>query len=194
MYITDRRTAIRQFVYLSAGLALLPSCLQDKSKSSFLLKNFTISGEQESFLGELSETIIPATDTPGAKDLSAHLFVLKMVDDCYKKEDREKFVRGMEAFGRAVQTATGKHFGDATEQERAAFLKALEDRKAPELKQDKGVGTEQGKDGEMAFFYRTVKHLTIQAYTTSPFYLTKVHVYKLVPGRFHGCVPVGAGS
>lgn len=47
-----------------------------------------ISGTQKKLLGELSETLIPASDTPGAKDVSAHLFALMMIGDCYKKEDK----------------------------------------------------------------------------------------------------------
>ncbi len=46
-------------------------------------------------LAELAETILPKTDTPGAKDLAAHLFALKMVDDCYTKTNQEKYMKGM---------------------------------------------------------------------------------------------------
>jgi hypothetical protein len=43
---------------------------------------------------------------------------------------------------------------------------------------------------ELNFFYSTTKKQTILAYTSSSWFLTKVQVYELVPGRFHGCVPV----
>lgn len=49
-------------------------------------------------MAELCETILPATDTPGAKDLSAHLFVLKMIDDCYKKDHQQQFSNGLKDF------------------------------------------------------------------------------------------------
>src|SRR6185295_2251084 len=92
----NRRAAIRNFVVFSAGVALIPSCMQEgKSRPSVTLKNIPLTGEQEKMLAALTETILPKTNTPGAADLASHLFVLKMVDDCYEKSDREKFIKGM---------------------------------------------------------------------------------------------------
>jgi len=48
----NRRSAIKQFLFVSAGMALIPSCLQDKSKPVVELKSFTISADQESLLAE----------------------------------------------------------------------------------------------------------------------------------------------
>lgn len=172
----NRRHAIKQFVFVSAGIALIPSCMQDRSKASILLKNMSIDGKQEKLLAELAETIIPATDTPGAKDISAHLFALKMMDDCYSRADQQRFIKGMTAFDHQCKTAYGNHFADCTPQQRIEFLQ-----KTP-------PGNEMKNDRD--YFYTIVKHLTIEAYTTSKFYMTKINVYKLVPGRFHGCMPV----
>ena len=36
--------------------------------------------------------------------------------------------------------------------------------------------------------------MTLQAFTGSQYYLTKVRVYEMAPGRFHGCVPVKAAK
>src|SRR5450432_3257227 len=106
--IVNRRHAIKQFVIVSAGIALIPSCMHNTSKASVILKNLSIDGDQEKMLAELSETIIPATTTAGAKDISAHLFVLKMMDDCYSKEDQQKFMKGMEIFTAQFKTSAGR--------------------------------------------------------------------------------------
>jgi hypothetical protein len=174
----DRRTAIKQFVFASAGIALLPSCMQDTGKASILLKNINISGEQEKMLAELCESIIPKTDTPGAKDISAHLFALKMADDCAKKEDQQKFMKGLKAFEQTTKDTFKKSFPECTPQQRQQLLSKLESSKDP--------------NDDVTMFYGAMKSLTIEAYTTSQFYLTKVHVYKLVPGTFKGCVPISA--
>jgi hypothetical protein len=79
----SRRTVLKQMVFTSAGLLLIPSCMDDRSKASILVKNFSITTDQEAMLAELTESIIPKTSTPGAKDIYAHLFVLKMVDDLW---------------------------------------------------------------------------------------------------------------
>ena len=148
--------------------------MEDRSKSSILLKNLQISADQEKLLAELSETIIPKTSTPGAKDIGAHLFVLKMMDDCRSREDQDKFLEGMKAF----EKNAGRNFTSAGPAERARILETLN-------------GDKEGKDPAAAF-YKTMKRLTIQAYTSSEYFLTKVQVYELVPGRYHGCVPVKA--
>jgi hypothetical protein len=171
----NRRTAIRQLAIISAGAALLPSCLHPHAKPSLALKNFTVTGDQEKSLEELTATLIPTDTTPGARDVSAHLFALRMVDDCSPKADREKFVKGLASFDEASRTASGKSFAEASPAQREALLSAIEIKKLP--------------GEELNFFYSTTKKLTILAYSSSQFFLTKVQVYELVPGRFHGCVP-----
>jgi hypothetical protein len=178
--LVNRRSAIKQFLFISAGVVLIPSCMQDKSKSAILLRNMSIDADQEKLLEELSETIIPKTSTPGAKDVSAHLFVLKMLDDCYKKEDQEKFIRGLGQFEDLAKKKLSHSFLKSTVEERESLLNDIENRK------------EQNED--LAFFYYNVKSLTIRGYTTSQYYLTNVQVYELVPSRYHGCVPVSKAN
>ncbi len=172
----QRRTLLKQMMYVTGGVIFLPSCLHHADKASILLKQISIDGDDEKTMAELCETIIPATDTPGAKDLSAHLFALMMVDDCYKKEDQQKFMKGLKAFNDKSKKDFNKSFVDLSPAEKQSLLDSLEAQK-------------EGKD-DLSYFYSTTKKLTIQAYTTSKFYLTKVQVYELVPGRYHGCVPV----
>jgi Gluconate 2-dehydrogenase subunit 3 len=172
----NRRNAIRQLVLVSAGAALLPSCLQDRTKAPIALKNFSVSGEQEELLEELTTTLIPSGATPGAREVSAHLFVLKMLDDCSSKDDRDRFLRGLQQLDKAARTETGTSFTKASAAQRAALLSSLESKKLP--------------DPDAEFCYSTIKRLTIQAYTSSQYYLTRIQVYELVPGRWHGCVPV----
>lgn len=172
----NRRTAIRQLALLSAGAALLPSCLHPHAKPSVALKNFTVTGDQEKLLEELTATLIPTDATPGARDISAHLFVLMMLDDCSPKTDQEKFMKGLTSFDEAAKTTTGKYFTVASPDQRKSLLSAIESKKLP--------------GDELNFFYSVTKKLTILAYSSSQFFLTKVQVYELVPGRFHGCVPV----
>ena len=176
--MVNRRSAIRQLFCISAGALIIPSCMQDKSKSAILLKNLTIDSNQEKLLVELSETIIPATSTPGAKDVYAHLFALKMIDDCYKKEDQQKFVNGLEAFQKKSKKELDRSFAEASPAERVSLLQKIE-------------ADKDSKD-DLAYFYSTIKRLTIQAYTTSQYYMTKVQVYEMVPSRYHGCLPVKA--
>lgn len=174
----NRRTAIRRLALISAGAALLPSCFHEQTGDKIPLRNLRIDDDQQQLLEVLTVTLIPTTDTPGAKEVSAHRFVWKMLDDCATADDRTKFLKGMGQFDAAARSAGGKPFARLEPPQRESLLRAIESKKM--------------QDADLDFFYSTTKKLTILAYTSSQYFLTKVQVYELVPGRWHGCVPVKA--
>ncbi len=176
----DRRSSIKTLLILSAGTAILPSCLQEEKKASVSVKNYKINGNDEDIVSAVSDTIIPGGKTPGAKDVGAYQFALMMMDDCYSPEDQQKFTQGLKEFDAFSKKTINKSFTKATPAERGEVLKAIEDKKdIPE---------------NVAFFYNNMKRLTLEGFTQSKYYLTKVHVYELVPGKFYGCVPVKKAS
>jgi hypothetical protein len=171
----NRRNAIRKFLFLSAGTVLIPSCIQETRRPSVRLRYLEITGDDERMLAELAETLIPRTDTPGAKDVSAHLFALRMVDDCRPTEERKLFMEGLRAFNALSVKEEGSIFTDLDNGKRSSMLRRMENGLKPEE--------------SAAFFYSTFKKYAIQGYGTSEFFLTKVQVYELIPSRFLGCVP-----
>lgn len=172
----NRRFAIKQVLIMAGGLALLPSCLREAGKSSILLKNLDINLDQEVLLGEIAETMIPKTDTPGAKELNLHLFVLKMLDDCYEPEEQSQFLKGLGQFQDEIQSKYGKSFSKLTVLNRQEALFLVENNKqaAPELAQ----------------FYKILKNRTIQGYLNSKYVMTNLKKWELVPGRYNGYFPV----
>ena len=172
----NRRTAVKNFLIFSAGVVFIPSCFQEQGRPSIVLTNINISSDDEDLMAEVCETFIPATGTPGAKDIGAHLFVLKMLDDCTTKEDQQKVVEGLKGLDKLAKKEVNKTFISCTPKERADLFALIESKK--------------DLPDEVAQFYTSVKKLTIQAFTTSKYFLTNVHVYEMVPSRFHGCVPV----
>ncbi|MDB5150898.1 MAG: gluconate 2-dehydrogenase subunit 3 family protein [Mucilaginibacter sp.] len=195
----DRRTVIKNLALIIGGAALLPACSQDKTKSKVALKNIDITADQEQLIGDIAETIIPKTTTPGAKDLLLHLFVLKMVDDCYKKDDQQAFVTGMGHFADHAEKQYGKKFAQLDVKAREAFLLDIEkEGKADEEAMKKDGDTKDtppatlpvGKySPELKRFYGMVKRQTINGYTNSKYFLTKEVVYELVPGRYNAHFP-----
>lgn len=160
---------------MTAGAAILPSCSQQESKSTFLLKNMTLSLEEEKTLAELAETILPASATPGAKDTYAHLFALRMLDDCYEKEDQQTFTKGLAGLNSLAKEKHGTTFLKASAAQRAEVLSAIESKQAPE---------------DVLAFYKLAKNLTIQGYLTSKPVMGDIFHYELVPGRYVGTAPV----
>jgi len=167
---------MKQLALLSTGALLLPSCMEDHSKAPILLHHYKIDNDQEQLLETLAATLIPDGATPGASAVSAHLFTLKMLDDCYSKADRDNYLKGMQRFDAAARTSSGHSFVKSSTAQRETLLTLIEGKKLT--------------DKDLNFFYSTTKKLTILAYSSSQYYLTKVQVYELVPGRWHGCFPV----
>ncbi|MFC0517122.1 gluconate 2-dehydrogenase subunit 3 family protein [Mucilaginibacter angelicae] len=191
----DRRTVIKNLALIIGGAALLPACSQDKAKSKVALKNMDITAGQEQLIGDIAETVIPKTTTPGARDLLLHLFVLKMVDDCYKKEDQQAFITGMSHFADAVQKQYSKTFDQLDAKTRETFLLDIEkEGKAEEFEAAKmdnnPVPPFNGKySSELKKFYSMVKRQTINGYTNSKYFMTNIVVYELVPGRYNARFP-----
>ena len=173
--LVHRRALLKNFLIVAGGVLVLPACVQEKSKASILLKNMEVDAGEEALLAEVSETIIPATEAPGAKDLYTHLFALKMLDDCSSKKEQQVFLKGLKELNDFSRKKVDKTFTNATPAEREQVLLAIEKEDAPE---------------DLKIFYKKLKGLTIQAYVTSKFYLTEVQPYELIPGNFKGCAPV----
>lgn len=175
VHCMKRRTVIKYLFVIAGGTAVLPACRHKESKASLLLTNMDVSFEQEKTLAEFAETLIPASATPGAKDTYAHLFALRMLDDCYEKDDQRKFMNGLKAVDDLTQKNHNTPFANATPAQRAAVLTTLEAKKGPDDAQE---------------FYKLMKSLTIQGYLTSKPVLGDIFHYELVPGRFNGAAPV----
>ena len=57
----NRRTALKNCFIFSAGVALIPACMQE-NKNSIPLKNISVSASYQDMLAELCESIIVNTN------------------------------------------------------------------------------------------------------------------------------------
>lgn len=154
-------------ILLGAGVTFLPACTGPEAKASIALNNINISAQQQDLLAAIAATLIPKTDTPGADETGAHLFVLKMVDDCYEQPDQDKFVQGLNK----LEMAAKKRFGNS-------FLKCAP---ADRQKLLQGVENQDGYAPEVYDFYKIMKQRTIQGYMTSRYVLHNIRHYTLIP-------------
>lgn len=173
----DRRSLLKQFLFISAGSALLPSCMQHGPKSSIRTVNFEIDGNQEELLRQLSEAILPTTGILRPAD-APYAFALIMLDDCYGPDEQKKFLNGLDRLDDASKEIHGDRFVRLTPAKKEEFLN--------------GIETNYIMGQDISYCYKELKRLVVQAYTTSPYFMTKVQVYELIPGRWHGCVPVAS--
>ncbi|WP_129713982.1 gluconate 2-dehydrogenase subunit 3 family protein [Pedobacter sp. SYP-B3415] len=172
-----RRTAIQQILILAGGVVLLPSCLQSSGKASIALSHLDMTLDQEQLLAEVTETILPKTDTPGAKDLKLHLYVMKMVDDCHPEEERKSFLQGLKNLDAYCTDAYGMNFSGLTPIDRERALLAISNK------------TQELPEG-LNEFYQIVKNRSIDGYLNSEYVMKNLVVWELVPGRYNGYFPV----
>jgi hypothetical protein len=169
----QRRVALKNLA-AAAGLVSMPAWASGWNKSTVATAAPYLSAGQDAVLAEIVETIIPATDTPGAKELGIHSFVQKMVTDCYDEKVRERLAKGVDAVERMAKGTFSKSFATLDAARRMDILLKMEKNTDPEKKE----------------FFTLVKGLTIRGYLNSEYVMTNLTHYELVPGRYHGCVPV----
>ncbi|RDC61466.1 hypothetical protein AHMF7616_00045 [Adhaeribacter pallidiroseus] len=155
------------------SLLALPAWADSWSATSIQSLKSYLSSEQEALLAEITETILPATNTPGAKDLKIYTFVHKMIADCYEPEVQENVVKGLATAEQLAKQTYAKTFATCDTKQREEILTTME----------------ISIDPNWASFYKLVKDLTLQGYLTSEYYLTNHTNYKMIPGHFYGCVP-----
>lgn len=175
----NRRLAVKHLVLLAGAATVLPSCLsQTKTPEQNSPPSVAaLTASQQQLVADVCETLIPRTDTPGAKDLGLHLYVLKMLTDCTPTKEQQVFVAGLGQLDAAAQQRQGHSFTASTPPQRAALLQHLDQQPADSA--DPLVG-----------FYRIARQLTIDGYTHSKYFMTKEIAYELVPSRYNGYYPV----
>src|ERR1700733_5792651 len=82
-----------------------------------------VSSEQQALLAEVADTIIPTTDTPGAKAAGVEQFIVRVMRDCYQREDQEKFYAGLAKLDADSRAMRGKGFAELDAAGKNAMVK-----------------------------------------------------------------------
>src|SRR5450432_1658500 len=140
------------------------------------------STDQAKIIGELAETILPKTKTPGAKDLKLDQFIDKMIKQVLSQEDQQFFLKGMNTFETEAKEVNGKSFIDSSPEQRNKLLTKIEQETEKVPASIWGISLK--KDAGPIPFYRRVKDLTLLGYFTSMKIGKEVLVYDPVPGAY----------
>ncbi len=174
----QRRSALKQMALAFGGIVTLPAWAHGWSGNELARHHaLKLPPELETILTLVVDTIIPATDTPGAKEVGVDKFILTMVGDCYEKDVQEKFSSGLQAIEAAAKKSFGSSFLACTPVQRTQVLTAMENESKTAPEKNPSV-------------FPLIKNLTIQGYLNSEFVMKNLLKYELIPGRFNGCFPV----
>ncbi|MEG3656798.1 gluconate 2-dehydrogenase subunit 3 family protein [Arenibacter palladensis] len=173
----NRRNLIKNIGLYTVGLATVPLWINSWEEKSLPQKvGLEISEKEKFILIELVDCIIPATSTPGAKELSIDKFILTMIADCYDKNVQKNFIAGLGELNDTTKKTYNAEFTDLTNGQRAEIFHQL-------TKKLTAPNTEGN-------FFPLVRDLTIFGYIKSKYYLLNIVKYEFIPSRFNGSFPL----
>ena len=170
----NRREAIQRITLILGGAlsAQLTAALRGEVINSGA--SVLVNPGQQTLLAEVADTIIPTTDTPGAKAAGVEQFIIRVIRDCYPMKEQEEFYAGLAQLEADSKVKHGKSFSELDAAARNAMVK---------------LATENNKD-----FFLLMKELTVAGYFTSEIGATQALEYLPIPSRFEGDIPLKPGQ
>ena len=183
----ERRELLKMIALLTGGAfvggqVLLSGCTNTESALGGSVFNAT----DISFLDEMSETILPKTKTPGAKEAGVGQFMTVMVNDCYDDKEQKIFHEGIKKLDDACKEMHKTSFLTATPEQRTSLLVDL-DKKAKEYQKTK-------KKEDPVNYFTMMKQLTLFCFFTSKPGMTQAMRHIAVPGKYDGAFPYKKGD
>ena len=169
-----RRTAIRNLTMFATGIALMPACNLEEVPPTF--SNFTLESKQWQLLQRLTSAILPTEGTEISTPESTPMFVLNMLNDCFKPEDIKKYLSGLKLFLQYVQDEYKMPFPNLNPQQNVLMLTEITNASIfPK---------------NLKFFLSTTKNLAVRHFTTSEHFMQTYLNFEFVPGRYDGCFKI----
>jgi hypothetical protein len=165
--------------------------------------------ENIAFLDEVAETILPQTNTAGAKAAGVGRFMTVMVNDCYTKDDQEIFHKGLTTLDDACKKMHNADFMKATPEQRKQLLVSVDKETKDYIKKKADLETQQKekeKQGQEKntddfkrevmpnHYFQQLKQLAIFGYFTSEKGRTEGLRYTPVPGKYQGVIDYKKGE
>tara|TARA_R110002049_G_scaffold24302_3_gene86293 strand:- start:4836 stop:5381 length:546 start_codon:yes stop_codon:yes gene_type:complete len=150
--MNSRREFLYQMIALGGLASLPPSCaLAQSIRSGEQPPDYeTLSAAQATFLAELADHILPATDTPAASDTGVVAFIDTMLTHWYSEPEAILFLNGLDS---CRERAAGALSPDV--------VADLDRQTFSSTDNDTGIAVEQLE------FYRVAKELVLVGYFTS---------------------------
>lgn len=155
----------------------------------------TLNPHQNATVVAMTDLIVPATDTPGAKGALVNEFIDLILTEWASEEERANFLGGLAGVDKQSNDLFGKDFIDASPAQQTALLRSMDDAamaeharapRAPEMVRERDTQL-QGN------FWVVFKSITLHGYYTSEIGFTQELKLQIIPGAQHGCTPVGSG-
>lgn len=169
----NRRDLIKNIAIISGGLFigsnfLLTSCKNSEAGSQ------VISEDLLKLLDEVAETIIPETETAGAKTTKVAEFINKIFQDIYTDEEQKEFIAALKMINDKAKEKMGDDFVNLSADKKAQLFSEI---KTPK---DKG--------------FLAMYQMVLYSYLTSEKGMKATFRYVPVPGKQEGDIPYKKGD
>ena len=199
----ERRELLKMIALLTGGVVIggdvfLSGCKTNNKKSEEKFSTANIA-----MLDEVGETIIPTTNTPGAKAAEVGKFMQVYVTDCLSEPEQNTFTNGITALNGISKKMHDKDFVECSPQQRHDVLIALEQEAKAfnlQLKDKEKSSRDSAKaamkefKGEPAHYYTMMKQMILLGYFTSEIGSKQALRFLPIPGKYDGAYPYKKGD
>ena len=169
----NRRALLAGAVFLLGGAAALTRFTR-RPEDANEADGPALSAEQFSLLEQVSETMVPATDTGGAIAAGVPEFIREMLSNWGSRNTRVEITQVLEAIEQHAWHKFGMSFLEMPAERRLAVLKEFD---ATRIAAHDGA-------------YRKFKWLVLIGYYHSEIGATRELRFELVPGAWRACLPI----
>lgn len=156
----------------------------------------TLNPHQNETVIAMTDLIVPATDTPGAKGALVNEFIDLILTEWAIEEERANFLNGLAGVDQQSNALFGRDFVDATPAQQTALLREMDDAAMGELSRAVGPRSlPRNFDTQMkGKFWVVFKGITLHGYYTSEIGFSQELKLQIIPFAQHGCMPIAAGA
>ena len=189
----DRREAIKRTALIS-GLAvshsliaaMMQGCKVDKAPDwtpSYLTP------EEAEQVAAMAETILPKTDTQGAKDVFVDRYIDLVAQDCLEPEEQAKFKESLAEANAAAMKAHSKNFAACTPEEQLALLTTIDQAAKQKVEDNKLLPPPADEVEAMARnpAFLQFKQMVFAGFFSSEEIGKNVLAYDPIPGEYIAC-------
>jgi hypothetical protein len=190
----ERREALRLmgaasvFSVLSSDLFTATLQAQLSANKSGTLR--TLSPAQNEIVQAMSDVMIPATGTPGAKTAKVNEFVDLILTDWATEAERDIFLEGLAETDRKSNALFGHGYAAATPNEQAAIVQIFDEELATKRNEELPKQVRSWEVTLLHPFFAQMRRLVLVGYYTSSIGQDQELKVEIIPGALHGCVPV----
>jgi glucoside 3-dehydrogenase (cytochrome c) hitch-hiker subunit len=142
----------------------------------------TLTAEQGEWVASLAETILPATDTPGARGALVHEFIDLLLTDWMSEEETGRFLDGLTELAGSCREQYNAPFTELDTAHQLEFLRPRD---------EAGTAARNAEEEPLPFF-ATLKEMTLVGYYTSEIGMTQELRTQFFFPSYEGCVPLGS--